>query len=724
MFAPESVSKDDYVSRCSLGIIVETETEMTLRSTTDGLLALALWAIGMLGACGPAIDWPVASDSAGDTSVQTDGIEDQSIDQTEADSESDDSDSISDSAIDSTEGERRCARRVIQSYDRDSQSWVETDVCERDQRCLLGECVALPEGLGAICAGPEDCSSGELDCWRSRCTTQRPAVEGEACLGNDECNPGLLCSRRGTCQAGGIGDLCVEAEDCDRGVAPVCDNGACAPSGVGEPCIRDASCESEALYCHDDGFCRGPGEGDVCELDGPPCVVTGHYCGPDLVCHDGSTGDRCNTTVDCEDTDDVCAGSIATCRDRVEGETCESDAQCPGSLYCAQNQCQDGTDGDYCNTSADCAQVNDICKGTPLQCQDRAEGDSCDASIECPTSAPICTAVSVCREGNLGDDCQEDGDCVSNSCSNEHCSLSGFAYIPSGTFCMGSPGGGGSEACPDGSAESGRLPEEDPLHEVTLTRGFVVQETEVTQRQWLARFPDSNPSYFDECGLDCPVETVNWYEAIAYLNALSASEDLEPCYTLEGCDPAQAGTGLACTGVSISDPLASSDPYGCEGYRLPTEAEWEYANRAGTTTAFYNGGITQTGMSPLDDNLDDIGWYGGNSGVSYEPGSDCSDWYDEATVCGIHEVGLKAANAWGLYDMHGNVWEWVWDPYQSNYYSSSPAEDPLGGTGRLRVARGGSWGEEARDCRAAVRGQFFPDRRERKIGVRAVRSAP
>ncbi len=692
---------------------------MTPHSNMNGPLTLLLWTSLIVGGCGPDIDWPVPDNSAGDVTVTTDTVEDQSNDPATTDSQQADVDTASDVGGDASDLDRRCVSRVVESYDATSGSWSETTVCERDQRCLLGECEPLPEGLGYVCARPEDCPSGETDCWRSRCTTHPPAEAGHDCLADDECNAGLRCSRRGVCQAGGIGDVCMDAEDCDRGVAPVCNDGACAQSGQGEPCIRDASCEPDGLYCDDDGFCRAPGEGDPCEFTRQ--CVTGLYCIPEGVCYDGSTGDRCNTTDDCDEVDDVCAGGIAVCRDRTKGETCATSEECPGSLYCANDLCQDGTIGDYCNANTDCAEVNDICKGTPPQCQERVEGDSCAAAIECPASAPICTAAAVCREGLLGDACQEGTDCISGTCSNQHCSLSGFAHIPAGTLCMGSPGGGGSVECPDGAAESGRFAEEGPLHEVTLTRGFFMAETELTQRQWLAHFPDNNPSYFDECGLDCPVDTVTWWDAIAYVNALSVSEDLEPCYAVEGCDPADAGTGLDCSDVSIVDPGASGDPYDCEGYRLPTEAEWEYATRAGATTAFYSGVITEVGRSPVDENLDSAGWYGGNSGVSYA-GVDCSDWYDGATVCGTHEVGLKPASDWGLHDMHGNVWEWVWDHYQSNYYSTEPLEDPLGGTSRLRVARGGSWGDEARICRSARRGQFFPDRLDRKIGFRPVRS--
>ena len=372
------------------------------------------------------------------------------------------------------------------------------------------------------------------------------------------------------------------------------------------------------------------------------------------------------------------------------------------------------------------------------QCGEFGECPSCGDCTGCKSLCVgnACVAVELDHQSCSGghpywyDSCAVKGSLVETCDGEEACAEAGalafciivpegFAYIPPGTFCMGSPGGGGSAECPDGTAESARITSEGPLHEVTLTRGFFLQETEVTQRQWLAQFPDWNPSYHPECGLDCPAEGVNWWEAVAYVNALSLSEGLEPCYTLQGCD-AQPGTRIDCTGSTVSDPDASGNPYLCEGYRLPMEAEWEYAYRAGTRTAFQNGGITATGCVS-DPNLDAIGWYCGNSEVTYDNCFDSSRW--GGPVCsGTQEVGERLANDWGLHDMSGNVWEWVWDQYQSDYYSSSPLEDPLGGTGSLSVVRGGSFGGSAQDCRAANRVGEGTGRRTNIIGFRPARS--
>ena len=250
----------------------------------------------------------------------------------------------------------------------------------------------------------------------------------------------------------------------------------------------------------------------------------------------------------------------------------------------------------------------------------------------------------------------------------------GFVLIESGTFTMGSP-----------IDELGRWPAEEE-HEVTLTRAFFLAETEVTQAQWL-EVMGSNPSYFQppnysRCD-DCPVEMVYWYDAVDYCNALSAVEGLEPAYEVDGTD--------------VSWDQAAN------GYRLPTETEWEYACRAGSKTAFYNGGITD--VECADPNLDQIGWYCGNA--AGRP----------------HEVTSLLPNAWGLYDMSGNVYEWCWDWRAA--YPAGPVTDPVGpDSGEYRIRRGGASSSPARTCRSAYRAYRHPDKRNRDVGVRPARWVP
>ncbi len=228
-----------------------------------------------------------------------------------------------------------------------------------------------------------------------------------------------------------------------------------------------------------------------------------------------------------------------------------------------------------------------------------------------------------------------------------------FVPIPAGNFTMGSPDGTNGTV-----AEPGRNTDETQ-HVVTLTQPFYMQTTEVTQGQWKAVM-GSNPSYFSTCGDNCPVEQVSWNDIQIFLPALNSRGD---------------GT-----------------------YRLPTEAEWEYAARAGSTTAFANGGITNISSIPVDPNLNLIGWYDGNSAVTYTP-----NHFDRGT----HPVQGKQANAWGLYDMSGNVSEWVQDWYGS--YPTTAVTDPTGpSSGDYRVFRGGSWHDIALYCRSASRKFFQP----------------
>ncbi len=242
-----------------------------------------------------------------------------------------------------------------------------------------------------------------------------------------------------------------------------------------------------------------------------------------------------------------------------------------------------------------------------------------------------------------------------------------FVRIPAGTFMMGSP-----------DDELGAYRREWPRHQVTLTQDFYMMTTEVTQAQWEAVM-GSNPAYFDSCGGNCPVEMVSWNDVQDFIMALNSMDG--------------------------------------RTYRLPTEAEWEYAARAGTTTAFYNGGITnESWCTPLDPNLDQIGWYCGNSGVTYSGCYDLSIWGGPACA-GTHPVAQKQPNAWGLYDMSVNVWEWCQDWYGN--YPTGAVIDPTGpAEGTFRVLRGGGWSTLARYCRSAYRDFPSPSYWNFHIGFR------
>jgi len=223
-----------------------------------------------------------------------------------------------------------------------------------------------------------------------------------------------------------------------------------------------------------------------------------------------------------------------------------------------------------------------------------------------------------------------------------------FVLIQPGTFDMGSP-----------KDETDRETDE-VQHSVTLTRSFYLQTTEVTQGQWKAVM-GSNPSNFSSCGDDCPVELVSWEDTKEFIEKLNLHENTNR-------------------------------------YRLPSEAQWEYAARAGSTTALANGNIVKTACN-LDTNLDAMGWYCGNANNK------------------THPVAQKQANALGLYDMHGNVWEWCQDWYDT--YPANSVTDPMGpSSGTKRVMRGGNWYNESRRCRSAERGSESPTARHNNIGLR------
>ncbi|HUF11218.1 MAG TPA: SUMF1/EgtB/PvdO family nonheme iron enzyme [Rhodothermales bacterium] len=255
---------------------------------------------------------------------------------------------------------------------------------------------------------------------------------------------------------------------------------------------------------------------------------------------------------------------------------------------------------------------------------------------------------------------QPGGDTITNTIGMH------FTRIPAGAFEMGSTNGGSDER---------------PVHSVTISRDFYIGTYEVTQGQWQA-VTGSNPSHFGSCGADCPVETVTWFDVIGFANALSSAEGMSPCYDSSGNVIGGAG----------------GDVYMCTGYRLPTEAEWEYAVRAGTTTEYSFG-----------DDAGQLGQFG---------------WYRENSSSTTHPVGQKQPNPWGLYDVHGNVWEWVHDWYSSSYYGSSPASDPSGpSTGSVGVFRGGGWGNGEYHQRSAVRGRDSPGDDDDELGFRLLRTA-
>lgn len=219
----------------------------------------------------------------------------------------------------------------------------------------------------------------------------------------------------------------------------------------------------------------------------------------------------------------------------------------------------------------------------------------------------------------------------------------GMVFVKGGCFEMGDTFG------------DERSDNEKPVHTVCVD-GFIIGKYEVTQKEWVAVM-GSNPSYFKHCD-DCPIESVSWNDVQEYISKLNTK------------------TG--------------------RNYRLPTEAEWEYAARSGGKREKYAGG----------NDLDSDAWYSRNSGNK------------------THPVGQKRPNDLGIYDMSGNVWEWVSDWYGDSYYGSSPKGSPAGPpNGRFKMFRGGSWNSAPADVRASGRSWSTPDDRGNGMGFRVSVSA-
>jgi formylglycine-generating enzyme required for sulfatase activity len=265
--------------------------------------------------------------------------------------------------------------------------------------------------------------------------------------------------------------------------------------------------------------------------------------------------------------------------------------------------------------------------------------------------------------------------------------------IMPGTFLMGSP-----------TNEAGRDSWET-RHTITFNGSFWMSRYQVTQELYEAVM-GSNPSYFTtakgrppasgETDAKRPVDNVSWYDAIVFCNKLSIAEGFTPVYSIKGSTDPEAWGPVPTSFDATWHPTVDNYIHGSlSGYRLPTEARWEYACRAETTTAYNTG-------SSISNNT---GWYTNNSGG-----------------VGTHQVGLKPANAWGLYDMHGNVWEWVFDTNAD--YSVTTGDDPYSNHSGMtkRVMRGGSYRSSSTEVRSAYRNVYIgPETPNMEFGFRLAR---
>jgi formylglycine-generating enzyme required for sulfatase activity len=257
-----------------------------------------------------------------------------------------------------------------------------------------------------------------------------------------------------------------------------------------------------------------------------------------------------------------------------------------------------------------------------------------------------------------------------------------MVYVPGGSFQMGGVSG-----------ES----DETPVHKVTLT-GFYMGNYEVTQVLYEAVM-GTNPSYFssapdaEEIQWNRPVENVSWYDAIVFCNKFSITEGLSPVYRIRGStNPSDWGT-VPESGKNAWNAVEIAGD--SNGYRLPTEAQWEYAAKGGNGSP---GNYTYSGSNTADD----VAWYSANSGSK------------------THEAGKKSPNGLGIYDMSGNVAEWCWDWYGG--YTDEAQADPVGAdTGSFRMVLGGFWNGAAASLRSAYRNYYIPHYRSIYAGFRLVR---
>ena len=308
-------------------------------------------------------------------------------------------------------------------------------------------------------------------------------------------------------------------------------------------------------------------------------------------------------------------------------------------------------------------------------------------------------------------------DDLDNDCDgevDEEREVDGWICVTPGRFFMGSPE----------DDDLGASRQNEPYHEVELTRGFWIKATEVTRAEWREAMAeqDETPreSIFEACGDDCPIDTLTRHEGIAYCNAVSVPEDR--CYQ----DP-DDGSDYSLEDARLGIEPAWPDGLDCLGVRLPTEAEWEYAARAGTEGWLYCD-------DPVDgpdwlDKLDTLAWYCANSGAHYPtPGACGCDAEPDTGFCGIQPVGRKLPNPWGLFDVLGNVEEWVWDLVTWYYgvWDPEPVVDPIG-VGqqipwRVAVRRGGHYNHRPEYCRMAARTLGSAPRFG--VGMRPVRTIP
>lgn len=493
----------------------------------------------------------------------------------------------------------------------------------------------------------------------------------------------------------GTDDDCDGASDEGLGLDAICEvgfgacarvgRGICGDNGVSACSVMPGVPSAERCNGMDDDCDEHTDEdfrvGEACTVDRGACVRSGvRRC-------DGDGGARCDAipgipvAEGCNNIDDDCDGLVD------EGQPVNE--PCTGGLgVCQRAGVISCIGGLHCEVVAG-APADELCNGLDDDCNGQTDEDRVCEETVCPagTRAPPC-----------------------NGCPAGVRVPPGFVCIPAGEFMMGSP-----------AEEAGRFDQEGPQRRVRISRPFLMMATEVTQGAWrslLQGTPGSAPSYFagPACdggdGSSCPVERVNWFDAIVYAMTLSDREGRALCYAAPR-EP-RACTGVPGAGCAAGTPLCQA-PQGaltcspvpsrvsvfgqCAGYRLPTEAEWEYAARAGSVTPYSFGDAVA---------LDEYAWCGASSDTT-------------------RPVGSLRANRWGLYGMHGNVLEWVQDLNASYPLIGERIVDVdpvVDGDAGKRIVRGGGFSSQAGSCRSAYRAGFDPSRRFNALGFRLVREIP
>ena len=483
-------------------------------------------------------------------------------------------------------------------------------------------------------------------------------LDGKTCVALGYAGGSLSCN--GNCTFNPV--ACFKCGDGTINTGEVCDGAnlasqTCVTKGFDGGIMSCASdCKSfvtTACYRCGDNKKNGGEQCDGTDLGGATCGSVGFYSGS-LACTSSCTFNTAGCT-NCGnnaiDAGEQCDGTS------LGGKSCATAGFYTGTLKCSGSCTLDTSSCTNCGNNT--IDTGEVCDGTALG------GQTCQAKGY-DGGALVCSKTCSAL--------------LTNFC----CELKPRTWvkIPAGTFMMGTPP---SNKCKQGNED---------YHQVTFTYEFEIFNSEVTQEEFSSRM-GYNPSNFTSCTPNCPVEKVNWHQAADFCNKLSTDAGLSTCY---GCTKSGT-TGVTCSANSPNIHL-------CTGYRLPTDAEWEYVYRAGTTTDFYSGPHTAATCMDPDPNATKIGWYDYNSSNATHPGA------------------TKESNNWCIFDMAGNVYEWVNDWYQDNL-GTSAVTNPVGpgsSTGDARTRRGGSWAQSAGTLRAGARESYQQDLVNSQVGFRCART--